>query len=171
MAYQDLIYPQETNAFYQTLKEQVALYTWAAPDLFAALANATAVLMTALPDINWVGFYWVRDKQLVLGPFQGKPAVMTIDFGQGVCGAAWKTGEVQVVDDVHCFDGHIACDRSSGSELVIPLKNNAGQVLAVLDIDSTKPGRFSSQDAVGLSQALTGLLPTDRQSSEVIHQS
>lgn len=159
MAYQDIVYPQDTTAFYQTLKQQLDLYTADAPDALAALANSVSVLMAALPDINWVGFYLVRGRQLVLGPFQGRPAVMTIEKGQGVCGTAWETGAPQIVADVHCFSGHIACDLSSRSELVLPVMDDDGHVLAVLDVDSASPNRFSSDDAAGLALTLAVLRP------------
>lgn len=159
MAYQAIDYPEEKTAFYQTLRQQIERYTADAPDFLSALTNAVSVLMTALQDINWVGYYLVCGDRLVLGPFQGRPAVMTIDQGQGVCGAAWTTAEPQIIADVHCFDGHIACDLNSRSELVLPITDDDGRVLAVLDIDSARPGRFDLHDAEGLAQATDQLRP------------
>ena len=102
-----------------------------------------------LPDINWVGFYLVRDNQLVLGPFQGKPACIRIDFGKGVCGTAAAADTTQLVMDVHQFPGHIACDSASNSEIVIPL-HHQGKVIGVLDIDSPLFARFTETDKIGL---------------------
>ncbi|MDP5071233.1 MAG: GAF domain-containing protein [Congregibacter sp.] len=115
------------------------------PDLIANAANMAAFLNTLLPDINWVGFYFLQGEQLVLGPFQGKPACVRIPVGRGVCGTCVATGETQRVDDVHAFAGHIACDIRSRSELVVPVCAR-GEVVAVLDIDSPSIGRFSVDD-------------------------
>jgi len=115
------------------------------------LANCAALLWEALDDINWAGFYIVRDGQLVLGPFQGKVACIHIKKGRGVCGTAWETGSIQLVPDVHRFPGHIACDSASNSEVVVPVVS-AGEVVAVIDIDSPSFGRFSEDDAKGLER-------------------
>jgi len=114
-------------------------------DRIANAANLSALLYLSLPDINWAGFYFLRDGQLVLGPFQGKPACVSIPLGKGVCGTAAASRETLRVADVHAFSGHIACDADSRSEIVVPLIRD-DQVLGVLDIDSPKPGRFSEQD-------------------------
>lgn len=153
MSYIDIEYPSDKSAFYKLLTEQLQIYTAAAPTPTAALANAAAVLHAALTDINWVGFYLVSGSRLFLGPFQGKPATMEIGIDQGVCGAAWREKQAQVVKDVHCFVGHIACDCSSSSELVVPVFSSDGEVLGVIDIDSTVPGRFDEADAAGLALA------------------
>ena len=116
-------------------------------------ANASAVLGIALKDINWVGFYMVKGEELVLGPFQGKPAVSRIGYGKGVCGTGWAEKRTQLVADVHCFAGHIACDCNSNAEIVVPLLNDAGEVLGVLDIDSPVSGRFDGDDLDGLEAA------------------
>ena len=150
MAYQEIDYPTDKIMFYDLLRDQVRNYTSDSPDPIAALANASAVLAAALTQINWVGFYRVQGDQLILGPFQGKPAVMQIGRDQGVCGAAWSEKKTQVVKDVHCFVGHIACDCSSVSELVVPVFGKDQQVVGVIDIDSPVPGRFDEADAVGL---------------------
>jgi len=113
------------------------------------LANASALLFDGMEQVNWAGFYLVRGGELVLGPFQGKPACVRIPRGRGVCGTAWAENAVLRVPDVHAFPGHIACDGASRSEIVIPLRAN-GRVVGVLDIDSPMPGRFSPQDQAGL---------------------
>ena len=118
------------------------------PDPIANMANAAALIWETLPGLNWAGFYRNVDGELVLGPFQGRPACIRIPFGQGVCGAAAATLEVQRVDDVHAFPGHIACDAASASELVVPIVEN-GKLLAVLDLDSPSPSRFDAGDEAG----------------------
>ncbi|MBR1583581.1 MAG: GAF domain-containing protein [Spirochaetales bacterium] len=121
------------------------------PYTMTNLANASALLNEKLENINWVGFYTIKDGKLVLGPFQGKVACTIIPIGKGVCGTAAATDSTQLVPDVHKFAGHIACDSSSNSEIVIPLhRNNA--VFGVLDIDSPLFDRFSKQDKEGLEQ-------------------
>lgn len=114
-------------------------------DLVANAANLSALLFHALEDVNWVGFYFLKGEGLVVGPFQGKPACVTIPLDRGVCGAAASTRRVQRVADVHAFEGHIACDADSRSEIVLPLVRN-GELLGVLDLDSPSPGRFSERD-------------------------
>jgi len=118
------------------------------PDGIANMANAAALIWETLPDINWVGFYRNMGGELVLGPFQGRPACIRMTFDEGVCGAAAKSREVQRIEDVHSFPGHIACDSASNSEIVVPLIRD-GEVLAVLDIDSPKTGRFTEEDEAG----------------------
>jgi len=119
------------------------------PDQIANMANAAALIWGSLPDVNWVGFYRNVGGELVLGPFQGRPACIRIPFGQGVCGTAAATLEVQRVEDVHAFPGHIACDTASASELVVPIVGADGELIAVLDIDSPKPARFDAEDEAG----------------------
>ena len=126
------------------------------PDAVANMANVAALLWEYLPDVNWTGFYRVIDGQLVLGPFQGKAACIRISFGEGVCGIAAASGDTQLVDDVHAFPGHIACDANSASELVVPVKRD-GRVIAVIDLDSPSPMRFDADDAAGI-EALAELL-------------
>jgi GAF domain-containing protein len=125
-------------------------------DLIANTANMAAVIYHGLPDLNWAGFYLMKDGELVLGPFQGKPACIRIAIGKGVCGTAAETRASQVVSDVHEFSGHIACDAASRSELVVPLLTG-DQVLGVLDLDSPSPGRFDQQDREGC-EMLVGIL-------------
>ena len=126
------------------------------PDPVANMANVAAVLFHGLPDLNWAGFYRVVDGELVLGPFQGKAACIRIPLGKGVCGAAAATGETQLVEDVHAFAGHIACDADSRSELVVPLTQD-GRVIGVIDLDSPVPARFDAEDAAGC-EALAALI-------------
>ena len=118
------------------------------PDGIANMANAAALVFETLPDVNWVGFYRNVGGELVLGPFQGRAACIRIPFGTGVCGAAAATLQVQRVDDVHAFPGHIACDAASLSELVVPIVKN-GELIAVLDLDSPTKARFDAEDEAG----------------------
>lgn len=118
-------------------------------DFVANAAQFSAFLFSELPGLNWAGFYLNRNEQLVLGPFQGKVACVRIPFDKGVCGAAARTRTTQRVEDVHAFEGHIACDSASNSELVVPLVK-AGRLIGVLDLDSPSTGRFTAQDATGV---------------------
>ena len=136
---------------YNLILAQLQAVTESEWDLIANLSNASAVLQMNLSEINWVGFYLVRENQLVLGPFQGRPACVRIPFGKGVCGTAIAAGRVQRIADVHAFPGHIACDGASNSEIVIPLYQKEMPV-AVLDIDSPVPDRFTEEDQKGLEQ-------------------
>ena len=111
-------------------------------DAVACLANASALIFDVVPDINWAGFYFVKDGELVLGPFQGKPACVRLKIGKGVCGTAVERNETVVVKDVHEFAGHIACDSASQSEIVVPLHDKDGKTWGVLDIDSPIVNRF-----------------------------
>ena len=120
------------------------------PHVLPALCNASALVMAALPQLNWSGFYLMAQGQLVLGPFQGKPACIHIPLDRGVCGAAAREKQTQRVADVHLFPGHIACDSASRSEIVIPIHQN-GRVVGVLDMDSPEKDRFSPEDREGLS--------------------
>lgn len=126
------------------------------PDLIANAANVAALLFEALPRINWAGFYFLRDDQLVLGPFQGRVACTRIPLGKGVCGTAATRRETIVVADVHAFPGHIACDAASASEIVVPLLAD-DRLIGVLDIDSPIPDRFTPQDRQ-LVEAVAALL-------------
>lgn len=128
------------------------------PDPVANMANAAALLWQYLPDLNWAGFYRLIEGELVLGPFQGKPACIRIALGSGVCGTAAATRETQLVRDVHAFPGHIACDAASASELVVPIVHD-GALLGVLDLDSPRVARFDAADAAGC-EAVAALLAT-----------
>lgn len=118
------------------------------PDPIANMANVAALIWETLPDLNWAGFYRNVDGELVLGPFQGRPACIRIPFGKGVCGAAAETLRVQRIEDVQAFPGHIACDSASASELVVPIVRDGGLV-ALLDLDSPTPARFTPEDEAG----------------------
>lgn len=135
---------------YQTLTKQAVALIESEHDLIANLSNISALLSMELEDLNWVGFYLYKEEQLVLGPFQGKPACVRIPMGKGVCGTAAATNTVQRVHDVHQFEGHIACDAASNSEIVLPFSIN-GILVGVLDIDSPSVGRFSEIDEAGLT--------------------
>ena len=142
---------------YRDLTEAVDAITTGEPDAIANMANVAALLWQFLPDLNWAGFYrTVGADELVLGPFQGKSACIRIPFGRGVCGAAAASGETQLVEDVHAFPGHIACDIDSRSELVVPVVRD-GRVIAVIDLDSPLPARFDAEDARGV-EAIAALL-------------
>jgi GAF domain-containing protein len=121
------------------------------PDPVANMANAAALIWETLPDLNWAGFYRNVGGELVLGPFQGRPACIRIKFGEGVCGAAAATLRVQRVEDVNAFPGHIACDSASASELVVPIVRG-GELIGVLDLDSPKVGRFTDEDEAGVAK-------------------
>lgn len=142
---------------YERLERQLDGLIADEPDFMANAANFAALLYHELPDVNWVGFYWLHDDTLVLGSFQGLPACTRIALGSGVCGTAAATRETQLVDDVHAFPGHIACDAASESEIVIPLIAD-GRVLGVLDIDSPHRARFDAHDRAGLEALARRLL-------------
>jgi L-methionine (R)-S-oxide reductase len=122
-------------------------------DFTANAANLASLLFHALPGLNWAGFYWMKGGELVLGPFQGKPACVRIALGRGVCGTAALERRTIVVADVHAFAGHIACDSASESEVVVPIVH-AGRVIGVLDLDSPAKGRFTEEDARGLESVV-----------------
>jgi len=134
---------------YRDLLGAADAVTTGEPDAIANMANVAALLWQYLPDINWAGFYRNVGDELVLGPFQGKAACIRIPFGKGVCGAAAATRTTQLVEDVHAFPGHIACDAASRSELVVPIVSD-GRMVAVIDLDSPSPGRFDAEDAAGI---------------------
>lgn len=134
---------------YKLLTRQLEALVEDEADLLANSANLVGLLFAEIPDINWLGIYVLRGSELVLGPFQGKPACVRIPLGQGVCGTAAKRMESQLVEDVSTFSGHITCDPASVSEVVVPLIS-AGQVIGVLDVDSPLQGRFSADDQHGL---------------------
>jgi len=136
---------------YRDLAQALEALVTGEPDPVANMANAAALIFETLPDINWAGFYRNVGGELVLGPFQGRPACIRIKFGEGVCGVAAETMAVQRVDDVHAFPGHIACDSASNSEIVIPIERN-GELVAVIDLDSPKPARFTEEDEAGLQK-------------------
>src|SRR5579884_3291569 len=130
---------------YRELADELAGLIAGEPDRIANAANMAALVYHGLPALNWAGFYFARNRALVLGPFQGRPACVRIGWGQGVCGAAAARGTAIVVPDVDAFPGHIACDAASRAELVVPLVS-AGRVVGVFDLDSPVPGRFDEAD-------------------------
>ena len=139
------------QADFDLLDQQLKALTGNETDQLANSANFVAMLYGALPDINWLGIYVLRGNELVLGPFQGKPACVRIPLGQGVCGQAAQQLQTLRVGDVHAFDGHIACDIASESEIVVPLSRD-GRLIGVLDIDSPTKERFSELDQVGIEK-------------------
>ena len=148
-------------AGYRELEKQLRALLHGERDAIANLANAAALLWQALPDLNWSGFYRLVDGQLVLGPFQGKPACVRIQLNRGVCGTAAATRQTVRVANVHAFPGHIACDAASRSEIVVPLLNH-GALLGVLDLDSPQLARFNAADQAGLERfAATLVAATD----------
>ena len=134
---------------YQLMNQQLEGLLKATPYRISGLANASALLWETLRDINWAGFYLIEDGKLILGPFQGKVACTEIEIGRGVCGTAVGKDEVLLVENVHEFPGHIACDSASESEIVLPIHYN-GEVVGVLDIDGPLPARFDGEDEEGL---------------------
>ena len=135
---------------YEMIRRQTESLAEESSDYIPVMANVSSLLFHTLPDINWAGFYLVKEDSLLLGPFQGKVACVRIAKGRGVCGTAWEEDSVQLVPDVHAFPGHIACDSASRSEIVVPI-HQQGKVVAVLDIDSPLPDRFSEADREGLT--------------------
>jgi len=121
-------------------------------DLIANAANTASLIYQTLPGLNWAGFYFLRGDELLLGPFQGKPACARIAVGKGVCGKAAGQRKTIVVEDVHRFPGHVACDGASNSEIVVPLVSKEGRLIGVLDLDSPLPGRFDADDRAGLER-------------------
>ena len=142
---------------YNQLVRQLVFLLQGETDQVAILANTAALLMTDLEDVSWAGFYLEKEGELILGPFQGKPACIHIPLGKGVCGTAFATQETVRVPDVHAFPGHIACDSESASEIVIPLSNRSGKLIGVIDLDSKKPDRFSEDDQAGLEMIAAAL--------------
>lgn len=146
----------DANERYRQLCNAADALTAPESDPIANMANIAALIWEFVPGLNWAGFYRVLENddgegELVLGPFVGRPACIRIPMGAGVCGTAAKTGATQLVEDVHAFPGHIACDSASLSEVVVPVVRN-GQVVAVIDLDSPEPARFKPEDAAGIEQ-------------------
>ena len=141
---------------YLELERRLTALIHGVPPFIANLSNASALLFDTLEDINWAGFYLMEQGRLVLGPFQGKPACIEIPLNKGVCGAAASSGETVLVENVHEFPGHIACDSASNSEIVIPIRKK-GAVVGVLDIDSPTVGRFTETDKEGLERFVKAL--------------
>jgi len=138
------------NELYAGLVDQMRGLLHGEPDRIANAANFAALAYDALPDLNWAGFYFFDGTELVVGPFQGKPACVRIPIGKGVCGTAAASRQTQVVQDVHEFPGHIACDAASRSEIVVPLFDRGGALIGVWDVDSPLPARFDDEDRAGM---------------------
>ena len=151
----------EKHPAYDDLAAQLAALIAGEPDLVANTANMAALIYHGLPELNWAGFYFTRHGELVLGPFQGKPACVRIAWGNGVCGTAAARGTAIVVPDVDEFPGHIACDAASRSELVVPLVAG-GRVVGVLDLDSPRRGRFDDADRMGCERLVAILVAHHR---------
>jgi L-methionine (R)-S-oxide reductase len=151
--------PQSKLEVYDQLAAQLSSLLVGERDLIANAANFAALIFHSLPDLNWAGFYFLKNDELVLGPFQGKPACVRIAIGQGVCGAAAANCVTTIVPNVHEFPGHIACDSASISEIVLPLMKGE-RFLGVLDLDSPIPARFDEDDAAGLESLVRILLST-----------
>ncbi|TKW75120.1 MAG: GAF domain-containing protein [Staphylococcus hominis] len=154
--YQFDIAAGDKPGLYRDLHQALDALTAGEADAIANMANAAALIWQFVPDLNWAGFYRMVDGELVLGPFQGKAACIRIPLGKGVCGTAAATRETQLVEDVHAFPGHIACDADSRSELVVPIVHD-GRLLGVLDLDSPSAARFDAADAAGC-EALMAML-------------
>ena len=150
MSFKPAAYPTEKPLMYRILKTQLTGLVDGVPHITANLANASALFRSALLDINWVGFYLLEGDTLILGPFQGNPACVEIKVGSGVCGTAVSKDEIILVENVHEFPGHIACDSASNSEIVIPIHAH-GKIIGVLDIDSPNFSRFDEEDKNGLA--------------------
>ena len=148
MTYDFRIAAADAGTMYRDLASALEGLVSGETDAVANMANAAALIWETLPDVNWVGFYRNLGGELVLGPFQGRPACIRIKFGAGVCGTAAATLQPQRVDDVNAFPGHIACDSASASELVVPIARD-GQLIAVLDLDSPRTNRFTQEDEAG----------------------
>jgi GAF domain-containing protein len=153
----DMSTPAAKRASYALLDAQVRSVLEGERDLVANLAQFSALVYQSVPDLNWAGFYLARGEELVLGPFQGKVACVRIPFARGVCGACARTREVQCVEDVHAFPGHIACDSASNAELVLPVVAG-GRLVGVFDLDSPVRGRFDAEDVAGFTAAVASLV-------------
>ena len=152
----DMSTPDAKRASYELLVAQVRAVLAGERDWVANLAQFSALVWQSVPDLNWAGFYLARGEELVVGPFQGKIACVRIPFTRGVCGACARTREIQRVEDVHAFAGHIACDSASNAELVLPVVVG-GRLVAVFDLDSPTVARFDADDARGFEAAVAAL--------------
>lgn len=153
------IVAESKAALYAELAVQARALLQGEPDRIANAANLSALAFQALPELNWAGFYFFDGTELVLGPFQGKPACVRIALDRGVCGAAASQRQTQLVPDVHAFPGHIACDAASRSEIVVPLVHG-GELIGVWDVDSPVPDRFDEDDRKGMEALCQVFLET-----------
>jgi GAF domain-containing protein len=149
--------PESKRDLYDRLTAQLSSLLAGERDLIANAANFSSLIFHSLPDLNWAGFYFAKNDELVLGPFQGQPACVRIKIGQGVCGAGAAKCDTVIVPNVHEFPGHIACDSASNSEIVVPLMKD-GRMIGVLDLDSPSIGRFDADDAAGLERLVRVLI-------------
>jgi L-methionine (R)-S-oxide reductase len=147
--------PTSKREHYDDLAQQARGLLAGEPDLIANAANFSALVFNSLPQVNWAGFYLFDGTELVVGPFQGKPACIRIALGRGVCGTAAQSRQTQLIRDVNAFDGHIACDAASQSEVVVPLIKTDGSLLGVWDVDSPVIDRFDEEDRVGMEALCT----------------
>ena len=157
--------PADKAARYLELEEEIAAVLDGEPDRTARMATVASMLADAFDDFFWTGFYVVdpaRERELVVGPYQGTLGCLRIGFDRGVCGAAARTGQTQVVDDVHAFPGHIACDSRSASEIVVPVFDSAGALIAVLDVDATVTAAFDADDAEALERLMARIFGAAR---------
>jgi GAF domain-containing protein len=156
-AFNELALPESKAERYARIAEEIASVLDGEPNLTARMATVASMLASSFEDYFWTGFYVVdpeKPQELVVGPYQGTLGCLRIAFGRGVCGAAAATGQTQVVPDVHAFPGHIACDSRSASEIVVPVFDRAGRLIAVLDVDSERPAAFDGLDAEWLERIL-----------------
>lgn len=156
-AFNDKILPAEKAARYAAVAEEIAAVLAGEPNLIARMATVASMLANAFEHYFWTGFYLVdpqKPDELVIGPYQGTLGCLRIAFGRGVCGAAAQSGQTQVVPDVHAFPGHIACDSRSASEIVAPVFDRSGRLIAVFDVDSEQPAAFDAVDAEGVERIL-----------------
>jgi GAF domain-containing protein len=156
-AFNDMVLPADKAARYAVVGQEIAAVLEGEPDRTARMATVAAMLAASFEHYFWTGFYVVdptRDRELVVGPYQGSLGCLRIAFGRGVCGTAAETGRIQVVADVHAFPGHIACDSRSASEIVVPVFDAMGRLIAVFDVDSTQPAAFDQEDVAALESIL-----------------
>ncbi|MDO8322106.1 MAG: GAF domain-containing protein [Phenylobacterium sp.] len=156
-AFNDLTLPEDKAARYATVAQEIASVLEGEPNRTARMATIAAMLAASFEHYFWTGFYVVdpdRDRELVVGPYQGTLGCLRIAYGRGVCGTAAATGQTQLVPDVHAFPGHIACDGRSASEVVVPVFDPAGNLIAVFDVDATEPAAFDAVDAAWLEKIL-----------------
>ena len=156
-AFNDLTLPEDKAARYATVAQEIASVLDGEPNRTARMATIAAMLAASFEHYFWTGFYVVdpdRDRELVVGPYQGTLGCLRIAYGRGVCGTAAATGQTQLVPDVHAFPGHIACDGRSASEVVVPVFDPAGNLIAVFDVDATEPAAFDAVDAAWLEKIL-----------------
>ncbi|MBR7620601.1 GAF domain-containing protein [Phenylobacterium sp. 20VBR1] len=156
-AFNDLTLPDDKAARYATVAQEIASVLDGEPNRTARMATIASMLAASFEHYFWTGFYVVdpdRDRELVVGPYQGTLGCLRIAYGRGVCGAAAATGQTQLVPDVHAFPGHIACDGRSASEVVVPVFDAAGELIAVFDVDATEPAAFDEVDARWLETIL-----------------